>query len=340
MTRAILSAPRALLGIALLGGLLASGTSAPALETEVRSGPVSAVVRLTPDEPLIGDPLTLTIEATAEEGVEILMPEFGEALDRFRVVDFVPREQIDDEGRTVVTQRYTLQTPTSGEHLLPSILIEFIDRRPGQPPAPDDQDAYELLTESLAFSVQSVVPDSASADLSPPLGPLRPLGASERAVWPIALAVFVLLAAISPFAYRAWLAWRVRAAVRSAYEVARSELDQLLAGPRPTGEQVGPFFVELSGVVRRYLERRFQVRSPELTTERFLEVVSDSPDLGEDDQALLRDFLRQCDLVKFAHHVPTPESIQHAIRMAERFIDETRDDRSAPGAEPLLESAT
>jgi hypothetical protein len=335
-------ARRAATWLGVLCGALAYSLvslAAQALEVESRSGPVTALVRLLPEEPIIGDPLMLTIEAVAEPGVEILMPDFGEALDRFSIVGFVPRERIDDEGRTVVTQHYTLQAPSSGEHLLPSILIEFIDRRPGQPPAPEDQDAHELLTESLAFSVRSVVPNSAAADLSPPLGELRPRGASHRTLWPFALVACVLIAAGSPFAYRAWLTWRARAAVRSAYELARNELDGLLSGQRASGEQIGAFFVELSGIVRRYLERRFWLRSPELTTERFLEVVSGSPDLGIEHQTQLRDFLRQCDLVKFAHHIPSPESVQHAIRAAERFIDETRDDRTAPDIERPLESA-
>ena len=55
--------------------------------------------------------------------------------------------------------------------------------------------------------------------------------------------------------------------------------------------------MELSDVVRTYLENRFDMRAPELTTEEFLESVSDSPDLTRDHQTLLRQFLRQADLV-------------------------------------------
>ena len=105
---------------------------ADAIEHRAVSGPVEAVVRLTPDEPVIGDPLQLEIEVLAEEGVEVLMPEFGEALDRFVILDFVPRESLADDGLTKHTQRYTLQAPMSGEQTLPSLLIEFVDRRPGR----------------------------------------------------------------------------------------------------------------------------------------------------------------------------------------------------------------
>ena len=70
-----------------------------ALERHSARGPVEVFVRLTPEAPLIGDLLDLEIEARAEEGVELLMPEFGEALDRFLILDFSSREDVDPEGR-------------------------------------------------------------------------------------------------------------------------------------------------------------------------------------------------------------------------------------------------
>jgi hypothetical protein len=276
--------------------------------------------------------MTLVIEATAEAGVEVLMPDFGEALDRFGIVDFVPRSHIDEAGRTVQSQRYTLRAPSSGEHVLPSILIEFVDRRPGHDPAPEGADAYELLTESIAFEVASVVPDAATADLAPPLGRLEPLDRGQGRAWLWLVVALALLAAAAPFALRAWQAQRARAEVRSAYELARAELDALMAGPKPRGEQIDRFFVALSGIVRGYLERRFGVRSPELTTERFLELASDSPDLTDVHRDLLRDFLRQCDLVKFAHYVPSSNAIDEAIGLAARFIEDTREEH--PDWEP------
>lgn len=313
--------------------LFGAALPAVALETTARSGPVEVRIELGPDAPTIGDPMKLTIEAVAEPDVEVLMPDFGEALDRFSLVDFVPRQGVDDQGRAVLSQRYTLQAPSSGEHRIPSILIEFVDRRPGQDPAPEGQDAYELLTDPIPFAVASVVPDSATADLSPPLGRLDPLGQGGGVPWLVVVLAAAVLAAAAPFLYRAWQRARTRAAIRSAYDIARSELDALLAGPRPTGDRIDPFFVELSGIVRRYLEARFALRSPELTTERFLDLVSASPDLSDEHQALLRDFLRQCDLVKFAHVIPSEASIEEAIQTAVRFIEDTRE-KAEGDAEP------
>ncbi len=315
------------LAAALVWLTLAPGI-ADAIEQETQLGPVTVVVRLEPEAPVIGDAMTLSIEVLAEEGIEVLMPEFGEALERFSIIDFVPREQLDPDGRTHFSQRYTLQSPRSGEHALPAILIEFVDRRPGHDPAPEDLDAYELLTDPLRFDVASVVQGADDLELSPPMGALPARGGVGANPWYWVAGLLLALLAVTPFAYRAWARLRSRAAVRSAYELARSELDALLAGPRPSGDRIGDFFVELSGIMRRYLERRFQLRSPELTTERFLEVVSDSPDLSDAHRLLLRDFLSQSDLVKFAHVIPDAKAIKDAVDAVSSFVEETRDDRS------------
>ena len=171
-----------------------------------------------------------------------------------------------------------------------------------------------------------MVPDPTSADLSPPLGALPDRDASRVTPWAWILAALLLLLGAGPFAWRAWRGRRVRVDARTAYELAREDLEGLLTHPRSTPEEIDVFFVRLSGIVRRYLERRFSIRSPELTTERFLEQVSHSPELSRAHRELLADFLRQSDLVKFAHLIPAKETIEQTIASASRFLDETRDD--------------
>jgi hypothetical protein len=296
------------------------------LEKTVESGPVKATVSLDPARPLIGDAVTLTITVTAANDVEVLMPEFGEALERFTIIDFVPRESIDDEGRTIAVQKYRLQPPSSGKQAIPPILIEYVDRREGQRQAPEGLDAYELLTDRLEFEVQSVSPSDAKDELKPPLGKLPPRESAPPPRWPWAALATVAVGAAVVLGGRAFLAWRRRARRESAYEVARARLDRLLARPRPRRELVDAFYVELSGIVRRYLEDRFELRAPELTTEEFLASVGESPDLSREHQALLRSFLREADLVKFAGVQPSNEDIERSIDAARRFLEETREE--------------
>jgi hypothetical protein len=336
---------RGLAGLAIIGWvtLASAAPTNESLEGSTESGPVQARVSLAPAEPTIGDPLVLELEVSAQAGVELLMPEFGEALDRFSIVNFSRSETADDSGGTLSRQTYTLAPSRSGSHAIPPLLIEFIDRRPGRELAPEGEDAYELLTQALDFEVSSALPEGAPLELRAALGKLGPRELPGQPAWLWLLAAAAALAVAAPFGVRAWAVWRSRARQRSAYDVARAELDALIMGARPNESDMDAFFVRLSGVIRRYLEDRFGLRSPELTTEEFLEELAASPDLLRTHQQLLRDFLKRADLVKFAHLVPTPGDVEESLDAARRFLETTSDEvgpASAASSAPAAPAAS
>jgi hypothetical protein len=317
---------------ALAGLLVGAGAlraedamDATPLEAASETGPVRASVRLSPPAPAIGDPLVLELEVRAEPDVELLMPEFGEALDRFSIVDFTRSEAADDEGGTVSRQRYTLAPSRSGAQLIPPLIVEFVDRRAGRDPAPEGEDAYELLTAALEFEVAAALPEGASLELRAPLGNLgaRKLPGRGGALW--VLAALLAVAAVY-FGIRAWAIWRSRSLRRSAYDLAKADLDALLMEPRPGEREMDAFFVRLSDIVRSYVENRFGLRSPELTTEEFVQELANSPDLVRSHQRLLREFLNRADLVKFAHLVPNPADVELSLESARSFLEATQSD--------------
>jgi hypothetical protein len=331
------------IGLVSIGGFVAfaeasdpTDEAAPtdtAIERTAERGPVVALLRIEPARPVIGDVVTLELEVRAEPDVELLMPDFGEALGRFDIVDFAPHEEIDASGATVARQRYRLQPARSGRQTIPPLRIEFVDRREGHRAAPEGEDAWELLTDRVVLEIESVLPADARLELHPAHGPLGPLRGPLGPWWAWALGLLAATAAASPFALR----WIREAAAqrrrRSAYEIARAELDGLLRAGRPAHdrESMDAFYVKLSTIVRTYLEDRFALRSPEQTTEEFLTEMGRSPDLARSHQQLLRDFLQHADLVKFAAHLPSDEDVAAQIRAAEHFLEETRDQVAAPG---------
>lgn len=60
------------------------------------------------------------------------------------------------------------------------------------------------------------------------------------------------------------------------------------------------FSMEASGILRTYIEARFGVRAPRLSTEEFLYEAERSEHLDAGARARLADFLFRCDRVKFA----------------------------------------
>ena len=291
------------------------------------------------DEPL----LTLTIDA--EEGVVVQKPPFGSTLGGFKIRGCrEPLPKISN-GREVIQQIYTLEPTEAGRLRIDSISVAFTDRRPN-----GDGRTQSVATEPISVEITSIV-----GDKTPSLGELRPPAApiglpSHLAVWLCGLVPVAI--AIGAAAW--WLSRRrrrekaVNAVILSPQQLANMELDKLVASGL-ADRDIKQFYVELTSIVRRYIERTTGIRAPEETTEEFLREISRAGSRvfaettgigGVDDGRLpsppaplpkgegslfeecsrLRDFLESADLVKFAAHQPRFDDIVESVRRAKLFI--------------------
>lgn len=292
----------------------------PAVEKVTDLGPVTATVRVRPEAPALTEDITLELEVEAEPGIAIELPAFGEALGRFQIVDFAPRQERTAGGGTRATQTYRLQAPMSGKQRVPPLRVEYLDERPGQ-----DGAVKELLTEEIPLEVASTLPEELAAQsLRPARGRLEPPKPKSwlQRFWFVPVGLLVL-----GFGIYFVRASRRRARTRaraSAFATALHRLAALEARGFPVGDEVDAWYVELSGIVRRYIEGRYGLRAPELTTEEFLQEAGRLPELGAERRALLESFLEGCDRVKFAGYRPDEAESLEAIAAARRFLLETR----------------
>lgn len=294
---------------------------AATLSAETREGPIVATVSLTPAEPRLGDALVLTLAVVADAGVSVEMPVFGDALGRFGIVDYAPRRDATEEGGVALAQRYTLQSPMSGRQRIPRLRIEYVDARDGG----TDARPRELLTDELSFAVASVLPEGEAVDeLKPARGELAALqGPWLRRYWPwLAGAGAAIAAGVTGLLL--WLRGAEQRTRETAYDRALKRLERLRRLGLPDADASDGWYVELSDIVRRYIEERFALRAPELTTEEFLLEAGRSADLSPPHRDLLSDFLARCDRVKFARYSPEEDESRDALGVAERFLGETR----------------
>ncbi|MBF0594399.1 MAG: DUF4381 family protein [Candidatus Omnitrophica bacterium] len=99
----------------------------------------------------------------------------------------------------------------------------------------------------------------------------------------------------------------------------------LLEKASPVGEEeIKMFYFTLSGIVREYIEARFSIRAPEMTTEEFMERLRHSPALSAEHQDFLNNFLNISDMVKFARFAPSAHDRAEALASARRFVEATR----------------
>ena len=100
-------------------------------------------------------------------------------------------------------------------------------------------------------------------------------------------------------------------------------------------QQIDAFYVQLSAILRRYVEWRFRLRAPEQTTEEFLAATLTSGGLLTTHRDALRTFLQHCDLVKFARHEPTADDMQRTFDSAKAFVNQTADDQVVVAADAV-----
>ena len=107
---------------------------------------------------------------------------------------------------------------------------------------------------------------------------------------------------------------------------------QALAALDSTREQMNPdqsraFAVKVAEILRTYIEQRFHLFRPNLTTREFLRSLTrradmkNSPLLAYD--GLLRDWLNHCDMVKFARYRLTKDEMEQMLAQVRRFIETT-----------------
>ena len=109
-----------------------------------------------------------------------------------------------------------------------------------------------------------------------------------------------------------------------AHEWAYSQIAALIADDLVGQGRLQMFFYRISYIVRGYVERRFSVSAPEMTTEEVLSAAAADARCGPSTTSELDGFLSACDLVKYARHEPTDAECDGVLRAARGMIESTR----------------
>jgi hypothetical protein len=200
-------------------------------------------------------------------------------------------------------------------------------------PAQTTPTATPTAPPSLTAGAPAAAPATAAEDIRDIRGP-KAVASPE--LWLVEVAGAVALAAL---AYAAWRWYRrVKTAPKTASEIALEQLEKALRLMQP--ESAREFSIEVSEIVRTYIEARFRVLASHQTTEEFLRnLVEPSDALLAGHQELLGDFLSHCDLAKFARWVLSTEEMKSMHASARTFVVKTTQ-APAPKAKTSSTAAT
>ena len=253
------------------------------------------------------------------------MPDLRDRVVGFSLVeDFAEEPVKEKDGSTVqVTNWRLVPEPCAEVYKLKPFVVKA---SPTIWKAQSDEGKFSFVGGPIYFenpAAREPVTGGMEVDPKKDLPPL-----SWRLVGWVALAILVVLAVLAALVWLArYVARRVKEHRMSPIERAWVELDRLLKKGLPGRGRYKDFYVELTMVVRRYVQRKYGIKAPHLTTEEFFAELQNSNTQTLDNSNTLRKFLESADLVKFAGVEATPEMADEATDSARGYLKSDNTDK-------------
>ncbi len=233
-----------------------------------------------------GDIIMFTITMDAPKGLSVPIPNLGDKIQGFRIVDFgtTPEKSIDD--RTISSMWYKLQADLTGSYILPATQITY----------KNSQGIEETIKSSEIFvEVESVLDKNKGEKKD--IRDIKPIILSPP-LWPYYLVGTLLLIGLI-FAFIRFYKKRKNKKVEviyipPAHEVALTALKTIPRTPLKL------FAFTLSEIFRNYFERRFKLPVTDKTLE---EIKRDLDTVQQPSDELKKSFLNvleKTELIKFS----------------------------------------
>ena len=297
--------------------LLAAATPVfGAVETDLSKNGVTLTVTASPDSVDVARDFEVVVKAVAPNGTVVALPDLRDRFRGFSVAEDFAEEPFagPDGDMTYVSSWRLVPKPCEKVYKLLPFVVTLVTSADGK------QKTDSFYTAPVYFkspAPRETVTGGIEVDPKKDMPPL-----SWKLVRWCALA---LLAAFS-IIYAIWwtarkIAQKVREHRMSPIERAMLELSRLLEKGLPGRGRYKDFYVELTMVVRRYIQRRHAVRAPNLTTDEFLRAASENPAFTREALESLRQFLESADMVKFAGVEATPDMADSATDRARSYLN-------------------
>ncbi len=259
---------------------------------------------------------TLSIVVESPAGVEIKVPDVRDLIGDLKVSGTPEHQKELIEGERVrTTETYLLDPIKIHDYYIRPLELTWGDGGQMTIAMPVFR-VRELTSEELV--------EAQLFEAGLPGGPGVDTGVRQPWwVW-AAVAGGVMLVALLALAI-----WRLRrpaatvVAPKTPWELAKERLALLGARHLPQQGKHDAYYVDLSAILRYYIEARFALHAPERTTPEFLAEALGKGYFSSQQEVFLSRFLRLCDRVKFARFRPDLEEMSRSFEEVLGFVEET-----------------
>ena len=276
------------------------------------------------DSILIADQLEYGFQLDSlAAGTPLALPEFeGASNDTLTVVrgwqlDTTARLRVRQPGNAKRAELYNVRGSI--------VIAPFEEGTYHLPPIPVLRGLDTLVFEGLQMEVTTMPVDTATFQIHDIKEQIRyPLTFKELLPWIGGALLFAALLVLGIRAVRR----RKRAGTAAehrdpAYIVALRELDKWRGDAFWAPEKQKAYYSGITDALKNYMEDRFGVDAPEMTTAELFEALKGAEDLPADLREEMREVFECADYVKFAKHVASQEENARALPTAVRFVTST-----------------
>lgn len=270
----------------------------------------------------LGDQTTLVLTAQAPVKSQLLFPELKDTLSsKILIVKTGQTDTVadkNDPATRTITRRYTITSFEPGTHAVPAFTFQEGQTR--------------FTTEILPLQVGTVKVDTTKAiyDIKQPLAVSYTWLDWLRDNWVTVLLVLVAIAVLAGIWY--YLKKRPKATVAvqpaqpkdPAHTIALGKLTLLKDKKLWQQGDVKQYHIELSDIVRDYLQERYRINALEQTSDEILSGLKPM-DIPTQSMTMLRQLLKLSDLVKFAKEQPLHTENEQSMNNAVDFILYTKE---------------
>ena len=299
---------------------LANSVLAAKTKTRKEKFLLTATAKVDKKSVSIGDKIKYTVTVKSKKNIDLKFPNFAqsfkEKLASFAIRDFGSARK-NFFGKKKVTQWYLLDTYNTGKYTIPPARIQYKEK--------NKKEWQNLKTNAVKIEVKTLLGKAGkTTDIRDIKGPVN---FAHKIVFYLFSALLLLFVILGIWGRLFLLKRKQRENFippRPAHEIADEALEKLLRKEYAKAGKIKEYYGELSLIVRRYLEDRFNLRAPEMTTEEFLLKAKDTRELSSAHKTLLKEFLAHCDLVKFARYGPSENEIGASFQSAKKLIAQTK----------------
>lgn len=277
---------------------------------------VNVRVTLTPPVTPFHKQAEFTVVVEAPAGMDLQLPDMRDYFGQLEVYG-IPDHHSEPlgEDRVRITERYVLDPLQIRDHYIPPVQVTWGDGEAISVPSP-----MFCVRDLTAEELEEAQKFAGGIAGGPGEG-----GGGLTGLWALfAVAVIAIGAAAALlFYFRDRSAVPVEQARKEAWEIAKERLAALAGRHLPQQGKYDAYHVDLSSILRYYIEGRFEVHAPERTTPEFMLEITEEGLFTPEQEVFLARFLRLCDRVKFAQFRPDLEAMTISYEEVERFVEET-----------------